>query len=504
MIKTTHDRIGMGNSQPSELVCTYDTEAKVNCDCNSNTLQETRAGNDTNTPGCEPYQITSLTTACSPTDRLSSTCGPLPSDLFDGTPEERAVLQPGPVIWGNQSPYFNFPVMRVNEYVVKPGFVITGVRFMQSAKGSVDRLEGLYIRPCQPIDLSGPEEFIKLTAFGGTGGHSIFEEKATAGYALSAILVYSGWFVAGAQCRWRNFQNPSQYQMGVQMKDKYVAECLNGSSFPCAQDGRARSDLGKASPRYVIPPSEYMYDTLAPGRMGPDAPLMFQADITNTRFTDTINPTLFATAVRVYTNAYYSGVIASIQLGYRDFAGVLRVLSEPRLQRLCCQSKGDPYMCGAQYFSSTPSCDTIMSTACNSLTRENALAAPACHCLTSRIKAPVCYDKKCLEPTAYRPAVMLRVFSPCPDLLECNQYLGLPDEIKDSVVNNVALQQTCTKTDGSGGDGALPLDEPDPNNPEPGTDTTTLGNVNPDKNKVLAAAAVSVVGLLVTTGFALS
>lgn len=426
------------------------------------------------------------------------------ASLFDGSVAQLGTVKFGPVRWGNMTPNVNFTEVNTNEFTIKPGFVITGVRF---ATGKViDRLEGLYIRPCQPPDLSGPEEFVRLNGFGGPGGASGgFEEKATAGYALSAIKV--GWLelVNGLQCRWRNFQAPWQYQNGNPIGWLREWGCAPNTPFVCGEFGPLL-DNGKASPRYTRSPREYTFDSWINAPVWNAADISYQT-VADDRFSDVNEPVvLFATAIRIKQVAYYSGVIGGIQLGYQDFSAVRKVQSDAMLQRLCCLGKGDPFLCGSQFYGSTPSCDAIMSTACNSLSRDELKLTPICRCYTSLIKAPVCYDKKCLDVAAYRPAVMLKTFSPCPDLLECNQYLGLPEEIKDSVVNNVALQQTCTKNDGTGG-GAAPINDPDPDNPDSdsggNTDTTTYGT-NDNTGKIIAGAALSVVGLFATVGFALS
>lgn len=425
------------------------------------------------------------------------------ASLFGGSATQLASVKFGDVIWGNMTPHVSATVVNTNEFIVKPGFVITGVRFVTGS--AIDRLDGLYIRPCQPPDLSGPEEFVRLTGFGGPGGRDIVEEKATAGYALSAIKV--GWYerVFGLQCRWRNFQVPWQYQNGNPIGWIREWTCTNGP-FPCGTDGLPMKYNGNASPRYTRPPPRFIVDALinAPVWKREDADTTYQT-IDDSRFSDVNEPVvLFATAVRIKNVAYYSGVVGGIQLGYQDFSAVRKVQTDDMLQRLCCLGKGDPFLCGSQFYGSTPSCDAIMSSACSSLSREEVMATPVCRCYTSLIKAPVCYDKKCLDVAAYRPAVMLKTFSPCPDLLECNQYLGLPEEVKDSVVNNVALQQTCTKNDGTGG-GATPINDPDPNNlpDENDTDTVTYG-ANDNMGKVVAGAALSVVGLAITVGFALN
>ncbi len=450
-------------------------------------------------------RVTSYVEAPDPPPVPPISAPPVPitaASLFDGSDAQRASVKLGPVIWGNMTPNVNFTEVNTNEFTIKPGFVITGVRF---ATGKViDRLEGLYIRPCQPPDLSGPEEFVRLTGFGGTGGANIVEEKATAGYALSAIKV--GWLelVQGLQCRWRNFQTPWQYQNGNPIGWLREWNCAPYTPFPCPTRTVSLSQFdGKASPRYTRAPAKYTFWTAINGPIGHISSLAYQAD--DVQYTDVDEPeTLFATAIRIKQVAYYSGVIGGIQLGYQDFSAVRKVQSDAMLQRLCCLGKGDPFLCGSQFYGSTPSCDAIMSTACSSLSPDELKLTPVCRCYTSAIKAPVCYDKKCLDVAAYRPAVMLKTFSPCPDLLECNQYLGLPEEVKDSVVNNVALQQTCTKNDGTGG-GATPINDPDPDNPDSGgdTDTTTYGS-NDNTGKIIAGAALSVVGLFATVGFALS
>ncbi len=279
-----------------------------------------------------------------------------------------------------------------------------------------------------------------------------------------------------------------------------------GTPFGCTLfENTPLTENGKASPRYTRAPPQFVFDsyTNAPFRSDSNADISYQT-VDDNRYSDVNEPVvLFATAIRVKQVTGYSGVIGGIQLGYQDFSTLKKVQTDPMLQRLCCLGKGDPLLCGSRFYGSTSSCDAIMSSACNSLSREEVMATPVCRCYTSLIKAPVCYDKKCLDITAYRPAVMIKTFSPCPDLLECNQYLGLPEEVKDSVVNNVALQQTCTKNDGTGG-GATPINDPDPNNiPNGNTDTTTY-DTNDNMGKVVAGAALSVVGLAITVGFALN
>jgi len=412
------------------------------------------------------------------------------STIFTGSDSDSKAIKFGNVVWSEPSPRITswLKALPAKEFIVKPGYVITGFRIMQGGKDTIDRFEAIYIRPVFPLDLSGPEETITLSAFGGTGGEPpSFDEKATSGYALNSIEVFWWNYVTGLRFRWRNVQDPSKYQEGRYIRWCRPVDCVENTRYACAN----LAINGRAIPRYVRPPRDYVL----PVQTGSGD--MYRAVCGGTQITcdykDDTNAVMFATAFRVEPVDYYSGVVGTITLGYRDFSGIYRIPQNVLLQRMCCLGKGDALMCGPDYNGSTALCDVIISSACSSLTREVAKATPACNCYTSLIKAPVCYDQKCLAPDAYRPAVMLKTFNPCPDLLECNQYLGLPDDVKDSVVNNVKLQQTCVKDTGGGGPGAFPIDDPAPT----GGDTqTTTYDTNPNQGKIIAGAAASVLGVL--------
>ena len=173
-----------------------------------------------------------------------------------------------------------------------------------------------------------------------------------------------------------------------------------GTPFGCTLfENTPLTENGKASPRYTRAPPQFVFDsyTNAPFRSDSNADISYQT-VDDNRYSDVNEPVvLFATAIRVKQVTGYSGVIGGIQLGYQDFSTLKKVQTDPMLQRLCCLGKGDPLLCGSRFYGSTSSCDAIMSSACNSLSREEVMATPVCRCYTSLIKAPVCYDKKCLD-----------------------------------------------------------------------------------------------------------
>lgn len=426
-----------------------------------------------------------------------------PSTLFDASAAELDSLQFRGIVWGNLTPHDRRIALlgSLQTIEVKPGYVITGMRIRHGPR-TIERIEALFIRPVTPVDLSGPEEEVTLNGFGGTGGQYVKEERATTGYALSGIRVYWGTYLAGVNLLWRQVSDPTRYQVGPLIGHAHTWVCADQvPGYQCDQQGKSLAQNGAGSPILAgAPLSNYLaMDTrAAPPNLG-----VASAHYPN-MVVDVSDPTLFVTGLKIQSVAYGTGVISNVQCGYTDMAAVRKVSSDPRLSRLCCLGKGHPLMCGPNLFGTTAACDTLMASACGQLSTEVASVTPQCACYTSRIKAPVCYDKKCLDNAAYRPYVMTRTFSPCPDLLECNQYLGLPEDVKNSVVDNVKLQQTCSKNDSNGG--AAPIGDNTNSDGQTGGDTSEVefGTSNPDNWKIAAAVGTSVVGLVLLGGAALA
>ncbi len=415
-----------------------------------------------------------------------------PVASFTPTAEEQLLLEFSTPVWGNKSPHY-WNVGQTREHLIEDGYIITGITG-RSGK-YLDAITSLTITPVS----SGASKTVELQ-FGGGGGGA-WQETATTGYALAGAMVFwdGGHVILGIQFLWRSFLEPTKYYQGPRHGSDNFIGCDNGiPGFECTRcvpyNGGWACGNGQASPRMVR----------APGNT-----LDIQVDLSNNDPTsgyysyyvdkapDKLVPLMFCTGIRIVETTDNPPYIGSIQMAFTNFAAVSQIATNPRLQTFCCLGKGSLQLCG-EYWKSTPKCDSLMTQLCNGVPAAQRTGRGPCACLHSEVKASVCYDTRCLADDAYRPKVMLDTFSPCPDLIECSQFITLPEDVKESIINSVQLKQTCTKD----GDGATPINNNDQNH-DTGVDVNDSESTAGTTLRI-GAALSAIVGGALMAGFVVS
>lgn len=136
----------------------------------------------------------------------------------------------------------------------------------------------------------------------------------------------------------------------------------------------------------------------------------------------------------------WNGKAASFRVAYAEPTSADKVA--------CCKGTGDVTRCGPYWpTSETAACDAVMAEHCRVTTDD-----PACACFVSEIPSAHCFDKRCTNSNAYKTKFMRENVAKCPTYMDCRQYIGLSDQSKNNILNNVQQTQICSVT--QGGDGA--------------------------------------------------
>jgi hypothetical protein len=110
------------------------------------------------------------------------------------------------------------------------------------------------------------------------------------------------------------------------------------------------------------------------------------------------------------------------------------------MQTYCSGSMGSDTICRDYCKENPGACDSYMLSFCSTTAGK---ADPICACYNSKLKAPSCFDKKCMNG-GYRNSAMLAVASSCPSIIKCTQKVdikALQSEFKD-----FEISQECGET----------------------------------------------------------